>query len=146
MRVVELLDVEVLHVELEVGDAPGDPLVVPHDDARRARQRDARNVQPGRLEMGHVPDAGQRSTPGACRSRAAACPTRCGCRRWPRHWSPGCTSPPDRIGNRNFTFSGSPSASMLRLIISSRQVVVRSAVHVEADQHANPSTLHGRGW
>ena len=56
---VELLDVQILDVEPQVGDAPGDAPVVSHHNARRARQGDPGDVQAGRLEMRHVPDARQ---------------------------------------------------------------------------------------
>ncbi len=39
-------------------------------------------------------------------------------------FEPGWASLPVRGGNRTFTFAASPRASMVRFIISSRQVVV----------------------
>src|SRR5581483_3494497 len=58
--VVDLLYIEVLHVVVEIGDAPGDAAVVADDDAGDARQSDARDVDAGSGEAGHVPDAGER--------------------------------------------------------------------------------------
>jgi hypothetical protein len=52
---VETFDVEVLHVEAEVRDAPRDTVVVAHDHRRYARQSCARDVQPRRSQMDYVP-------------------------------------------------------------------------------------------
>ena len=58
---------------------------------------------------------------------------------------PGCASPVARVGNRKSTFCGSPSASMSRLIISFRHVVV--SVRNMCRQSSRESTaLQGRGW
>ena len=55
--VVHLLDIQILHIELKVGDAPGDPIVVSHYDARSPRQSDAGYIPAGTLQVRHVPDA-----------------------------------------------------------------------------------------
>ena len=57
---VQILDVQVLHVELEIGDTPGNPRIVPHDNAGSARQGDSGHVQSGRPQVRHEPDSGQR--------------------------------------------------------------------------------------
>ncbi len=44
-RRVNLFPVEVLDIELEVGDSPGDAFVVPHDDAGQTREGDARHAK-----------------------------------------------------------------------------------------------------
>jgi len=55
--VVHAFGIEVLHVELQVGDAPGDPVVMPDNQAGRSRQADAGDIQTRRLQVRHVPDA-----------------------------------------------------------------------------------------
>ena len=52
---IDLLPVKILHVELKIGHAPRDPVVVADDYRRDTRQRDAGYVQPRRTQMNHVP-------------------------------------------------------------------------------------------
>src|SRR5580704_16655620 len=55
---IEALLVEVLHVEAEVGDSPGDALVVTDYYAGNSGQGDAADIQAGRFQMHHVPSGG----------------------------------------------------------------------------------------
>ena len=55
---VELLRVEILHIGVKRGEAPGNVLVVPGDNQRQARQRDAGGVKPGSAQIGNVPGVG----------------------------------------------------------------------------------------
>ena len=58
--IVKFLDVEILHVVMEIGDSPCNALVVPPDDARNARQRHPGGVQPRCLEVHQIPDSWNR--------------------------------------------------------------------------------------
>src|SRR5690606_41408090 len=49
------LDVEILDVRPQVRDAPGDPLVVAHADARRPGERHPDRMVPGRLPVNRMP-------------------------------------------------------------------------------------------
>ncbi len=53
---VDLLEVEVLDVRLDTGQAPADASVVADDDARQARQRGSGDREAGRLEARDVPE------------------------------------------------------------------------------------------
>ena len=55
---IEALDVEILNVGRRVGHAPGDMFIVTNDDKRQPGKADAGYIESGRLEMNHVPDAG----------------------------------------------------------------------------------------
>ena len=57
---VEFLLVEVLHVELQVGESPGDALVMAGDDCGDSGQRNARDIEAGRPQVCHIPDARER--------------------------------------------------------------------------------------
>ena len=52
---IEPFDIEILHIELEVRNAPCDAVVVADDDGWSARQRYSRHIQPGGLQVDHVP-------------------------------------------------------------------------------------------
>ena len=52
---IEFLDVQILDVELQVGDAPGDAVVVPDDDSGQTGERRAPGLQLRTLEIHHVP-------------------------------------------------------------------------------------------
>jgi hypothetical protein len=86
--VVEFLDVEVLHVEPRLVMPQAMrwlcPTMMPGAPGSATPGR-----RPGRAPPGaSCTRCRAANTPGACRSRAAACPTPCGCPRWPRRWSP----------------------------------------------------------
>ena len=53
---VDLLDVEVLHVGADVGDAPGDAVVVADDDAGDAGEAETGHIPAGRVQADLVPD------------------------------------------------------------------------------------------
>ena len=53
-----MFDVDVLDFGAEVGEAPGDVVVVADDDEGCAGERDAGDVEAGGFEVGLVPDAG----------------------------------------------------------------------------------------
>ena len=52
---IEGLDVDVLHGGTNVGEAPGNPLVVSHDHVGQTGQSDASGVEVAAAEMGFVP-------------------------------------------------------------------------------------------
>jgi len=56
---VELLEIKVLHVRPGVGRRPGDAVIAAEHDSRHAGQRGADGVQPGRMQVREVPDAGR---------------------------------------------------------------------------------------
>jgi hypothetical protein len=56
----KLLDIDVLNVGAEIGESPGDVVVVSHDDEREAREGDSSDVElagGGGLEVGLIPDS-----------------------------------------------------------------------------------------
>ncbi len=52
---LQALDIEILHVRRGIGETPRDALVVPEHHRRHAGQRGARDIQPGSLQLGEVP-------------------------------------------------------------------------------------------
>ena len=56
-RVVELLQVQVLHIGAGVGRRPGEAAIAADDDPRHAGQRGADRVEPRRMQVREVPDA-----------------------------------------------------------------------------------------
>ncbi len=57
---IELLHVQILDIEAQIRHAPSDSLVVPNDNRRHARQRNARHIQTGRLNVDLIPSGRQR--------------------------------------------------------------------------------------
>ena len=90
---VDLLQVQVGHVGAEVGEAPGDVLVVADDHAGHAGEGVAGDVVGARAgdASGSAGPSGTRarasSARGAGRWRAAACRSSCTCPTPPRSWS-----------------------------------------------------------
>ena len=56
-RGVHLLDVQILNVKPQIGNAPGDAPIVAHHHAGHARKADTRDIQPGGVQVSHVPDS-----------------------------------------------------------------------------------------
>src|SRR4051812_47080427 len=52
---VDLLQIQILHIETEVRYAPGNAVVVTDEDTGQARQRCAFHLERGRLQVDHVP-------------------------------------------------------------------------------------------
>jgi hypothetical protein len=59
---IDTLDIEILHVEMEIGHAPSDVLVVADDDGRSARDRHAGDVHGWGADVDLIPDAGEGKT------------------------------------------------------------------------------------
>src|SRR5882762_10290560 len=57
--VIELFDIKIFHVWFNVGESPGDPLIVSDDDEGRPRQTDTGNVEVllRHFELHLVPDS-----------------------------------------------------------------------------------------
>ena len=146
---IDLLDVEILHVEAEIGAAPRDAVVVPGDHSRHSRQSDARDVHPGDLEMGHEPDARDAPLEMHVVSEQRLSRRRMGAARRPRHWNraevpAGEISRPPRTGQSSCTLAGFPLFSMLAFRSSSSQELVRVR-YIWRPMSSVSMALHGMG-
>ena len=132
---IDLLAIQILHVELKIGHAPRDAIVVPDDHRRHARQRHAGHVQARRAQMHHVPGGGNREIEMRIVRQNRLAGRRCARPKPPTRSIPAAARRRCARETENPPWPRSPFCSMCSLLISSRQLVVSVRYICKPGQH-----------
>ena len=142
---VDLFAIQILHVELKIGHAPGDALVVPDDHGGNARQRHPADVQArARASAPCTTSTGMREFEMRIvrEDRLAGGGVRA--RNRPRVRA-GLHSAPLRCGNRKSTLARSPFSSMCSFDNFVAPAGGERAIHFAGPASSESRTLQGRG-
>ena len=138
-----LLAIKILHVELQIGHAPGDAIVVADDDGGQSDDGRAGYVQAGRLQMHQVPGRGNGKLQMRIVRENRLAAGRARSRHRPRVRS-RLRLVPVRTGNKKSTLLRSPLASIFSLSNSLRQLLV-SVRYISRPASMQSRTAQGRG-